>query len=197
MLAIVCAGLAGPGVAFAEPIDLSKAVVVVPDGLSGPENKATRLLVEEVRNRSGLEWNVSLRWPKGDVPVIAVGPARLFDTFPRELRERLPGLTAGNEKEGYRVQTAATGNGPPVIAVIGNDERGVLFGVGRLLRELRLARGRAGLADGLNLASSPKYPLRGHQLGYRPKTNTYDAWTSPSGSDISATSPSSAPTPSS
>ena len=25
--------------------------------------------------------------------------------------------------------------------------------------------------------ASPKYPLRGHQLGYRPKTNAYDAWT--------------------
>ena len=25
--------------------------------------------------------------------------------------------------------------------------------------------------------SSPKYRLRGHQIGYRPKVNTYDAWT--------------------
>ena len=78
VLAIVCAGgLVQPGDALAGPIDLSKAVVVVPDGLSGPENKATRLLVEEVRNRSQIEWNVSLRWPTAEVPVIAVGPARL------------------------------------------------------------------------------------------------------------------------
>ncbi len=28
-------------------------------------------------------------------------------------------------------------------------------------------------------ATSPKYPLRGHQLGYRPKTNAYDAWDVP------------------
>ncbi len=53
-----------------------KAVVVVPDGLSGPENKATRLLVEEVRKRSRVEWSVSLRWPgAGRMPVIAIGPA--------------------------------------------------------------------------------------------------------------------------
>jgi hypothetical protein len=26
------------------------------------------------------------------------------------------------------------------------------------------------------VTTSPKYPLRGHQLGYRPKTNSYDAW---------------------
>ena len=35
------------------------------------------------------------------------------------------------------------------------------------------------LPERLNLASAPKYPLRGHQLGYRPKTNSYDAWDLP------------------
>ncbi len=177
MLAVVFAGgLCQRAIAIAEPIDLSKAVVVVPDGLSGPENKAARLLVEEVRNRSQLEWNVSLRWPTGDVPVIALGPARLFDSFPRELREQFPGLTLSKEKEGFRIRTSVEAQSAPVLAIIGNDERGVLFGVGRLLRELHLARGRAALPEGLNLASAPKYPLRGHQLGYRPKTNSYDAW---------------------
>ena len=67
----------------------------------------------------------------------------------------------------------------PVVAVVGNDARGVLFGVGRLLRELRLAPGHVVLPESLNLASAPKYPLRGHQLGYRPKTNSYDAWDLP------------------
>ena len=178
LAALVAVGLNHPATA-AEPIDLSKAVVVVPDGLSGPEHKATRLLVEEVRIRSQLEWNVSLRWPTDDVPVIAVGPARLIDSFPRELRERMPGLAAGTEKEGFQIDTALTRNGPAVVAVIGNDERGVLFGVGRLLRELRLAHRHAALPDLFNLKSAPKYPLRGHQLGYRPKTNSYDAWDVP------------------
>ena len=27
------------------------------------------------------------------------------------------------------------------------------------------------------MSPGPVYPLRGHQLGYRPKTNSYDAWT--------------------
>ena len=94
LAAAVGTGLTAPSGAVARPIDLSKAVVVVPDGLSGPENKATRLLVEEVRNRSRIEWTVSLRWPTRDVPVIAVGPARLFDSFPRELREQTAGLPA-------------------------------------------------------------------------------------------------------
>ena len=41
-------------------------VVVVPDGLSGPEEKAVRVLVEEVRARSGIAWDVMLRWPGED-----------------------------------------------------------------------------------------------------------------------------------
>src|ERR1039458_1298759 len=136
MLAVVLVvGLDQADDAIAKEIDLSKAVVVVPDGLSGPENKATRLLIEEVRKRSQVEWNILLRWPTRNVPVIAVGPARLIDSFPRELREQIPALPLGKEKEGFRIQTVAEGNGPPVVTVIGNDERGVLFGVRRLPRE--------------------------------------------------------------
>ena len=67
----------------------------------------------------------------------------------------------------------------PLVAIVGNDARGLLFGVGRLVRALRLAPGRVKLPESLNLASAPKYPLRGHQLGYRPKTNSYDAWDLP------------------
>ena len=62
------------------------------------------------------------------------------------------------------------------MLVAGNDARGVLFGVGRLLRELRTTEGRVLLPSGFQLETVPKYPLRGHQLGYRPKTNSYDGW---------------------
>jgi len=65
------------------------------------------------------------------------------------------------------------------VVILGNDERGVLFGVGNLLRELRMERGSVSLRDDLDLATAPKYPLRGHQLGYRPKCNSYDAWDLP------------------
>ena len=42
-----------------------------------------------------------------------------------------------------------------------------------------MSSGRVTLADDLDLATAPKYPLRGHQLGYRPKTHSYDAWDLP------------------
>ena len=40
-----------------------------------------------------------------------------------------------------------------------------------------MREGQITLAADLNIETAPKYPLRGHQLGYRPKTNSYDAWT--------------------
>jgi hypothetical protein len=76
--------------------------------------------------------------------------------------------------EGYTIRTSAHG-----VTVSGNDARGILFGIGRLLRELRIKRGSVQLPDGFAESSAPRYPLRGHQLGYRPKSNTYDAWSVP------------------
>ena len=88
VIGLVSLGLGGSASATAGEIDLSRAVVVVPDGLSGPENKAVRLLVEEVRKRSRIGWDVIAPLADRGVPVIAVGPARLLDSFPRERRGR-------------------------------------------------------------------------------------------------------------
>lgn len=52
----------------------------------------------------------------------------------------------------------------------------MLFGAGHLLRSLHITKQKITLPAPLNLTTAPKYPLRGHQLGYRPKTNSYDGW---------------------
>ena len=172
--------LQGRGPALAGEIDLSRAVVVVPDGMSGPENKAVRLLVEEVRTRTGITWDVSLRWPSAVVPIVAVGPHRLLRSDTSPLRDHIPAQSSsGSTKEGFRIQTLDDGKGTPAVIVAGNDSRGVLFGVGRLLRALHMIPAKVAMPEALNLTSAPKYPLRGHQLGYRPKTNSYDAWDLP------------------
>ena len=33
------------------------------------------------------------------------------------------------------------------------------------------------LAADFKVSTAPKQPIRGYQLGYRPKTNSYDGWT--------------------
>jgi hypothetical protein len=76
--------------------------------------------------------------------------------------------------EGFLLRTGADG-----VTIEGNDDRGVVFGAGYFLRRALMARQRLEIADGLNIETQPKYAVRGHQLGYRPKTNAYDGWTVP------------------
>src|SRR4029453_10554889 len=95
-----------------------------------------------------------------------------------------PGLrglpsTGAPGREGYRLAVNTTARRSPKVLVLGGDQRGALFGVGRLLRELRMSRGSLQTPAALSIVSAPQVALRGHQLGYRPKTNAYDAWDVP------------------
>jgi hypothetical protein len=158
-------------------LDLRDAVVFAPSGLRPAERKAVLMLEEEVEKRTQMRWSETASWPTGGV-VIAIGPisklGELAGPYGGEFRQS----TAAKSAEGYRL-CVKTANQSPAVFVIGNDSRGVLFGVGRLLRELRMARGKVSLPDDLDVVTAPKYPLRGHQLGYRPKCNSYDAWDLP------------------
>lgn len=61
--------------------------------------------------------------------------------------------------------------------MLGKDERGEFYGMARLLRKAIVKKGSIEIPDELDsLSMTPQYPLRGHQLGYRDKNNTYGAW---------------------
>src|SRR3954465_9398711 len=90
-------------------LDLSKAFVVAPADFRGAEKKAVDMFLDEVANRAE-----GLRLPleSSGNPAVRIergsGPA-----------------------EGYSIRTDANG-----VTVKGNDARGVLFGIGHLLRSL-------------------------------------------------------------
>jgi hypothetical protein len=155
-------------------LNLNLAVVVTPTDLSGPEQKAVAMLVDEVEKRSLVRWEVRHEWPSKASAVVAIGPETSLNAFAGPFAAQA--AAAGKGPEGYRLISIADS---PVkgALVIGNDARGVLFGAGRLLRELRMERGSVLLPKDLVINTAPRYPLRGHQLGYRPKVNTYDGWT--------------------
>ncbi len=159
-------------------LDLDHAVIVFPPTASAREKKAVQMLSEEIEKRSRVRLTTTSAWPSSDVPVIVVGSRTgLAESGDLHLNVVLnTNKTVG--PEGYRL-FIRRGDGTPAVCVVGEDERGVLFGVGRLLRELHLERGHVRIDDALDVATAPKYPLRGHQLGYRPKTNSYDAWDLP------------------
>ena len=184
MLAVSSAALT-PGVAAAAPdlLDLRDAVVVTSSQLSQPESAAVDLLLDEVEKRSIIRWAVTHQWPADATPVIAIGTAATAGEWAGGQAAAL-GLTGtGLPAEGYRIRVV-TGRKAPAVLVAGNDSRGVLFGIGRLLQEMRMyreqsrqTRGHVRVPAELAITTAPAYSLRGHQFGYRPKVNSYDAWT--------------------
>lgn len=152
-------------------LDLTETVLVTPPGMSGPEKKAAGMLLDEVTKRSRVQWVQSEKEP-------AAGTKRIFLGRKDQLTAAFPFLkkflTASSEDkpEGYQLIT----EDPGLVIIAGNDGRGVLFGAGKLLRMMDYNRGTVSVPGGVNLATAPHYALRGHQLGYRPKTNSYDGW---------------------
>ena len=175
LLVVAYVGLLWTGASdncFAQAMNLKDAVVVVADGDRPPaEAMAAQVLVEEVQKRTSIRFPVSTTWPE-DQPVIAIGTstatALAGRRIPRRRGENLP----EHQPEGYRITVQHN----RIVWILGADPRGALFGVGHLLRSLRLTPDSVQLPLPLEVATSPAYPIRGHQLGYRSRANTYDAW---------------------
>lgn len=153
--------------AAAAGIDLKNAVITIAPSAPGPERKAAAMLADEIatRTRIRLRSGSSL----APAPMILLGTeAELRAIAPALINPLIPAVPGA---DGYRVQSIAGS-----IVIAGNDARGTLFGTGALLRKLRMGRDIVETPEVLKIAAAPRYPLRGHQLGYRPKTNSYDGW---------------------
>ena len=159
-------------------LDLKGAVLLPSDGV-GPKLAALHLLEIEGAVRYyphlGRLWGPTVQeWPEAKGrPVIALGTAREGLAWSGPFEERLKAERGPIGPEGYRIVTDPK---IPGVAIVGNDPRGVFFGVGRLLRELRHEGARVLLPADFHASTAPKVKLRGHQLGYRAKTNSYDGW---------------------
>lgn len=153
---------------MAETLDFSRATVVLPENASPQVEKAAEMLVRQVHRRSRLHWSTGKK-TDGQPATIRL----LFEPEISQLPDNFKSVAIANKPEGYAIYSVP---GEPVIYVVGHDARGILFGVGRLLRELKIQRDSVQLDHPLRVVTSPKTPIRGHQLGYRPKTNSYDAW---------------------
>jgi hypothetical protein len=156
--------------AFGASLDFTNSVIVTPQKLERLEQKAITVLREEIQKRTSVQLSVLTEWPKNQRPIIAIGQMGEIKKIAASYSDILEkGQTPG--KEGFRLLIKDN-----LIIVAGNDPRGVLYGVGKLLRTLRMKPGSILAPEGMDIITSPRYPIRGHQLGYRPKTNAYDAW---------------------
>jgi len=178
LLALIAAAL-GTDRLRSEPLDLRSALVVVRAANRSPaETMAPAILIDEVERRTGIRWQLRPAWPTDAEVVIPITVANADGTG----SALGPGTTGTDSPslrpEGYSIHVRRSSTGRPrtAVHVIGADGRGAMFGVGRLLRLLSMKRGAVSLDSEVNVATSPAYPIRGHQLGYRPTANSYDAW---------------------
>ncbi|HPO07720.1 MAG TPA: hypothetical protein PLZ55_03555 [bacterium] len=171
-LSILCSsGIVRAGKMY---LGLDNAVVVVRSGdIPSAERAAARVLVEEVEKRTRIRWEIRTEWPPHGT-VIAI-TTRVENTgWDRDLPKDATGISL--RPEGYQVYVEEQPSKPRTIWVVGADPRGTLFGVGYLLRKMVLSNESAMIEPGMDICTAPVYPIRGHQLGYRNKANSYDAF---------------------
>ncbi len=156
-------------------IDLVSATLWTPPRLAGPEAHAVDLLRREVAKRTLIHMPPSQPESAGNLPQIRIGSRTSLAGVDDPVAAALLALGTPGKPESYHLHVTAEGS-VPVVSILGEDARGLLFGIGRLLRQLRMDRHAITLPAGLDESHTPAYPLRGHQLGYRDKTNSYDGW---------------------
>jgi len=162
--------------------DFTHANIVVSSQADRVESNAAQVLAEEAERRTSVRWETEAKLPHGSSATIVVARrSQVVSLLPAGFKsEWLASIAQSNatSAEGFAIRTFVRGR-TTILVVAGNDSRGLLFGIGYALRKMELSPGRAALAGPINITTAPQVSLRSHQIGYRFKNNTYDAWTLP------------------
>lgn len=152
--------------------DISEATIYTSKQHKTELTKVVQVLQEEIKTRSGIELNVSKKLSKNNQAQIVLAFGDDVQNLPEAWQQVLSTLEETGP-EGYQLVVFPYDN---KALVLSNDKRGALFGVGKLLRKMEIRENQILVPTALKLSTTPTYEIRGHQLGYRPKTNSYDAW---------------------
>mmetsp|Transcript_6760 Transcript_6760/g.11022 ORF Transcript_6760/g.11022 Transcript_6760/m.11022 type:complete len:927 (+) Transcript_6760:48-2828(+) len=177
---------AGDTVSFTLPngyADLRNAAVYVQTKGRRPSFYA-EILVQEVEKRSRISLPILTKVNENTVTGYSCLVRLSVDPSQEDLGAegfKIVGSASSDEHVGLTRQS-----GVPEILVVGRTERGLLFGVGRFLREMLLdfhisyskpLESLCSMDLATCIVSRPTYRMRQHQVAYRPKTNSYDAFT--------------------
>lgn len=156
----------------ADTIDLSNAVVTADDD-SPIVATARRTLIEEVAKRTGVTLASTATLAGDGNPVIAL--CRVGHV-PKWLGDSSVVASVPPKAEGFAIGVNVE-TPSKIVVLAGRDERGVLFAVGRLLLQLKMTKHQICLPADYRVSTAPRYPMRGHQIGFRSLSHCYDAWT--------------------
>jgi len=159
----------------AQVVDLSMATIVASKNIPSPVREtAIRVLKEEIAQRTIIQLKESVKLESQ--PVLALVLASEKELNGSQVPVNLTDSKPENKPEGFRLAVEQK-NGKTVLWMIGADQRGIIFAIGQLLRTAELSRNKILFDKKNEIATSPKYPLRGHQVGYRNTANSWDSWT--------------------
>jgi hypothetical protein len=155
---LLCTVCVKPGYSQGRKLDLSNAVIVY-SSANPKHGAAAKFLQHEVEIRTGIKLTINNSMPPNGSPAIILGTVT---TSPTPFK--LPtGLSVPAKAEGYAIWIAHKAI-PPMVYLIGSDDRGALFAVGRLIRLLYLADGYIRLADDVRIATAPADAIRAQQI---------------------------------
>lgn len=158
-----------------DSLDLSDATILVSTDIKNPiRETAENVLVEEIEKRTTIKLSKANDWSSNTtIALVLQGDTDVIG-------KKVPDMKGVDEspikKEGYRIVHEKE-EGKDILWIIGADARGVLYGIGKLLRIAEMETGQIQIANDLDIVSVPEYALRGHQFGYRNTANSWDAWT--------------------
>ena len=166
--------------------DFTHARVIFSAHASATERSAIQILLEESERRTSIRWPatasaVPFSISPGESYIVVALRGQISSLLPSPLDKiwRTAALSPDSDKrEGFTIKTVAA-DGSNILLIAGNDSRGLLFGIGYCLRKLEMSSVRAVLPRPIDITTAPQYSVRGIQIGYRFKNNTYDAWTLP------------------
>ncbi len=156
-------------------LDLSDATILISPSINSPVREtAGEILMEEIQKRTSLQLKTSDNWDNQTIIALVLSEDKnLFgENIPHRMGDDLPEL----KKEGYRI-FHENKNGKDILWISGGDARGVLYGIGKLLRIAEMQEHQIIIADKMEISTSPEYAIRGHQFGYRNTANSWDSWT--------------------
>ena len=134
---------------FSQSADFSKTTIFLQDKKNVQLQKAVQVLSEEVKSRSNLLLPVTYKPATDGQQSIIVGVEERMERLPENIKSSLSKLPATG-KDGYKIVLLQN----KTIVIAGHDERGALYGVGKLLRKMDLNKGVVLVPGDLNRSES-------------------------------------------
>ncbi len=159
----------------AQVVDLSKATIFASKNIPSPVREtAIRVLKEEIALRTSVQLKETEKI--GSQPVIAIVLSSEQQASGIAIPVNGSEAKPETKPEGFRISVDQS-EVKKILWLIVADQRAAIFAVGQLLRTAELTRGKISFDAKNAIATSPRYAIRGHQIGYRNTANSWDSWT--------------------